>query len=89
MIQNTEAQGRLHPHLVSQDASRAIEIARSHGALGWKVNGAGGKGGSITILGGSRSHVLRSMIREIEEENPLFRKIPIHLSRHGLRIWDW
>jgi D-glycero-alpha-D-manno-heptose-7-phosphate kinase len=89
MIQNTEAQARLHPDLISQDAYRVIEVARSHGALGWKVNGAGGEGGSLTILGGSRSHVVRSMIRQIEEEDPLFRNIPIHLSRHGLRTWDW
>lgn len=88
MIQNTEAQGRLHPELISGDARRVMEIARSHGALGWKVNGAGGEGGSITILGSSRSHVKRSMIREMEEEDSLFRHMPIHLSRHGLRIWD-
>lgn len=89
MIQNTEAQGRLHPDLISEDACRVIEIARSHGALGWKVNGAGGEGGSITILGGSRSHVQRSMIREMEGEDPLFRNIPVFVSRHGLRTWDW
>jgi D-glycero-alpha-D-manno-heptose-7-phosphate kinase len=45
MIENTEAQERLHPDLVSADARRVIEIARAHGALGWKVNGAGGDGG--------------------------------------------
>ena len=45
MIENTEAQERLHPELVSRDAHRVIEIAKEHGALGWKVNGAGGEGG--------------------------------------------
>lgn len=88
MIENTEAQGRLHPYLISQDAHRVIEIARSHGALGWKVNGAGGEGGSITILCGDLSHAKRTLIREVEAENPLFRNIPIYLSRYGLRIWD-
>ncbi len=44
MVQNTEAQGRLHPGLISEDAARIIEIARAHDAVGWKVNGAGGKG---------------------------------------------
>ena len=88
MVVNTEAQRRLHSLLVSADASRVIEIAREHGALGWKVNGAGGEGGSLTILCGDRSSVKRAMIREIEEENPLFQNIPIYLSRYGLRIWE-
>ena len=52
MIENTEAQRRLHPDLVSPDAQRVIEIAQAHGALGWKVNGAGGDGGSLTLLSG-------------------------------------
>jgi len=88
MIENTAAQGRLHPDLISQDAVRVIEIAREHGALGWKVNGAGGEGGSVTILCGSLSHVKRAMIREIEEESPLFKNIPVYLSRYGLRVWE-
>ncbi len=88
MTENTEAQGRLHPELVSRDAHRVIEIAKEHGALGWKVNGAGGDGGSLTILTGTLSHVKRAMIREIEAENPLFKNIPIYLSRYGLRTWE-
>ena len=88
MIQNTEAQRNLHPDLVSPDAQRVVEIAQAHGAIGWKVNGAGGDGGSLTILCGPSSHAKRAMIREIEEENPLFQNIPIYLSRFGLRIWE-
>lgn len=88
MIQNTEAQRNLHPDLINPDADRVVVIAQAHGALGWKVNGAGGDGGSLTILCGPLSHVKRAMIREIEEENPLFKNIPIYLSRFGLRIWE-
>jgi D-glycero-alpha-D-manno-heptose-7-phosphate kinase len=88
MVQNTEAQGRLHPDLISQDAARIIEIAQAHGAIGWKVNGAGGEGGSLTILCNTRSDEKRAMIREIEAENSLFRSIPIYLSRFGLRTWE-
>jgi D-glycero-alpha-D-manno-heptose-7-phosphate kinase len=88
MIENTQAQERLHHDLVSQDARRVIEIAKAHGALGWKVNGAGGDGGSLTILTGELSHVKRAMIRDIEAENPLFKNIPIYLSRTGLRTWE-
>jgi D-glycero-alpha-D-manno-heptose-7-phosphate kinase len=88
MIRNTEAQRNLHPDLVSPDAQRVIEIAQAHGALGWKVNGAGGDGGSLTILCGPLSHAKRAMIREIEAESPLFQNIPIYLSRFGLRTWE-
>ncbi len=88
MVENTEAQRDLHPALVSDDAQRVIDIAKAHGALGWKVNGAGGAGGSITILCGPLSHTKRAIIRDIEAESPLFQNIPIYLSRFGLRIWE-
>jgi D-glycero-alpha-D-manno-heptose-7-phosphate kinase len=88
MTENTEAQGRLHPELISPDARRVIDIARSHGAIGWKVNGAGGAGGSLTILSGPLSGSKRHMIKEIEQENHLHRNIPIYLSRYGLRTWE-
>jgi D-glycero-alpha-D-manno-heptose-7-phosphate kinase len=87
MTENTEAQRRLHPALVSPEHQTVMDIARGHGALGCKVNGAGGNGGSVTILCGDVSQEKRSMIREIEGENPLFRNIPLHLSRRGLRVW--
>lgn len=88
MSANTEAQRRLHPALVSRSADRVIEVARAHGALGWKVNGAGGEGGSLTLLCGPRSDIKRAMLREIEQEGPRFRNIPIYLSRYGLRVWE-
>jgi len=46
----TEAQRALHPSLVSDGAQQLIELARSVEALGWKVNGAGGGGGSLSIV---------------------------------------
>jgi D-glycero-alpha-D-manno-heptose-7-phosphate kinase len=88
MIENTEAQERLHPELIGSGAREVIAIARAHGAAGWKVNGAGGEGGSVSILAGPMSHVRADMIREIEQTNPLYRPIPIRLSRSGLRTWD-
>ena len=88
MSENTEAQTRLHPDLVSAASHTIIHLAKEHGALGWKVNGAGGDGGSITILTGLHSHQKRDLIREIEAADPLFQNIPIYLSRHGLRLWE-
>lgn len=88
MIDNTNAQAELHSDLLSRDAQTVIEIAREHGAIGWKLNGAGGEGGSMTLLCGPSSAQRRAMIRAIEATNPLFRHIPVYLSRHGLRTWE-
>ena len=88
MIENTDAQERLHAALISNDARCVIEIARSHGAVGWKVNGAGGEGGSVTLLCGPLSTTKRAMIHEMEQSDPLFKAIPIYLSRYGLRTWE-
>ncbi|NLX43182.1 MAG: GHMP kinase [Chloroflexi bacterium] len=88
MVRNTEAQRALHPSLVSHEAEQVMQVAREHGALGWKVNGAGGEGGSVTLLCGPSMGAKRAMIREIEATNPLFQSIPLYLSRYGLRVWS-
>ena len=88
MADNTEAQRALHPALLSAEAQQVIDIAREYGALGWKVNGAGGEGGSITLLCGSSTSKRRAMLHAVEETNPLFQTIPIYLSRFGLRVWS-
>jgi D-glycero-alpha-D-manno-heptose-7-phosphate kinase len=85
---NTAAQQRLHPGLISAETQKIIEISRNFDVLGWKVNGAGGEGGSVTLLTGARSEVKRALIRAINAENPLFQQIPIYLSRYGLRVWQ-
>ena len=87
MQRNTVLQEELHEALISPEAQRVIEIAQAHGALGWKVNGAGGSGGSLTLLCSEDSAAKRAMLREIEQENESFQSIPILLSRQGLRVW--
>jgi D-glycero-alpha-D-manno-heptose-7-phosphate kinase len=88
MVANTEGQRALHPNLIGHDAQQVINIAREYGALGWKVNGAGGDGGSITLLCGPRMSEKRTMLRAIEETNPMYQNIPVYLSRMGLRVWQ-
>lgn len=88
MIENTETQRRLHEGLVSDEARSVIETAKAFGAAGWKVNGAGGGGGSLTILSGPGAHARRQMIREILQRHPFVRNIPVSLSREGLRVWE-
>ncbi len=46
----TDAQERMHPALLGPAHRAAIDAARHLGATGWKVNGAGGNGGSLTVL---------------------------------------
>ena len=88
MKQNTEAQRALHPALVSPAAQLIIDLARSMGASGWKVNGAGGDGGSITLLGGSDSVANRAMVREILARDNRWQAIPIRLSPKGVTVWE-
>jgi D-glycero-alpha-D-manno-heptose-7-phosphate kinase len=88
MIENTEAQAALHPALVSESARAVIELARAHGAIGWKVNGAGGEGGSITILAAPEGEKKRAFINALPALSPAFQAIPTYLSRMGLRRWE-
>jgi len=88
MIENTEAQANLHPGLVSPRHQAVIEVARRHGAIGWKVNGAGGDGGSVTLLGGPKAAAIRQMLRAIVADVPGTQNIPIYLSPLGLRVWE-
>jgi len=85
MDKNTDAQRNLHPGLVCGAFDEIITIARSFNALGCKVNGAGGDGGSITVLCDGDMARKREMIRRIEECS--YRHLPIYLSRRGLRVW--
>lgn len=88
MIENTEGQERLHPALIGEGHRKIIEVAKQHGAIGWKVNGAGGDGGSVTLLCGPDKTQKRQMIRQIEAASACLKNIPIYLSRFGLRVWE-
>jgi D-glycero-alpha-D-manno-heptose-7-phosphate kinase len=88
MCANTDAQARLHPDLVSADARALVTIARDHGAIGWKVNGAGGVGGSVAILAAPDPDRRRAMFRAIGQQLPATRAIPVSLSASGLHVLD-
>ena len=42
----------------------------------------------MTILCDASSYTKQAMIREIEQEEPEHKSIPIYLSRYGLRAWE-
>jgi D-glycero-alpha-D-manno-heptose-7-phosphate kinase len=85
MIANTDAQGALHPELVGADARRVIELAAAQGAAGWKVNGAGGDGGSVTILSSSPAAKLAVEPR-VAMLDTRYRVLPIQVSSAGLEV---
>ena len=84
LIANTAAQADLHPGVVGREALVVIEAARRLGAVGWKVNGAGGDGGSVTVInsdGDSR--------REYEDWVHRYRRyriIPVVSSDEGATV---
>lgn len=91
MIANTEAQRRLHPSLVGARAQRAIDIASAFGAVGWKVNGAGGEGGSVTVLCGPDWRVAGGASRvalgaALTSDEYGYTIIPIATARRGLSV---
>jgi D-glycero-alpha-D-manno-heptose-7-phosphate kinase len=85
MIANTEAQKSLHPVLVGVDARRVIEIAAAQGALGWKINGAGGDGGSVTILSATRE-TKEALEHRVAVLDSRYRVLPIQVSTVGLQV---
>ena len=88
MIRNTDVQRTLHPSLVGRRAEVLIDAAAAHGVLGWKVNGAGGEGGSVTLLCGADPASTRRLFQALPEIDTSFSVVPTTLSRGGLRVWD-
>ena len=86
MIRNTEAQANLHETLVSETARQIFDVAKHYGAIGWKVNGAGGDGGSVTILSGGDRYAQRAMLEEIKTMGGGIREIGIRLNDAGVKV---
>jgi D-glycero-alpha-D-manno-heptose-7-phosphate kinase len=86
MIRNTVAQFELHPRLVGRDARDVITIAQEQDAAGWKVNGAGGSGGSVTILGPPDPSRRAQLAAALQRAEHGWRLLPVHLADEGLRV---
>ena len=74
LVANTEAQRALHAGLVSDAAQAVIDAAKDAGAYGWKVNGAGGEGGTVTIVCGHRHPDVRGDV------------LPLRFSQDGVIV---
>jgi len=86
MSENTECQRGLLDRLVSREADAVIEIARRHDAAGWKVNGAGGQGGSLTILAGADDPLRHRLVEALNALGGGVRTLPVWLSESGLTV---
>lgn len=83
---NCDQQAALHPSLVSDVAARVIGVARAHGASGWKVNGAGGDGGSVTVLCGPSPGHRAHLGGLIQAGVPGVGLLPVTLSATGVHV---
>ena len=83
---NCAQQMALHASLVNEVAAGVIDVARSQGACGWKVNGAGGDGGSVTLLCGQSPDARALLARRIEADIPGARVLPLRLSATGVTV---
>jgi D-glycero-alpha-D-manno-heptose-7-phosphate kinase len=81
MRANTDAQAELAPGLVNDDAVAVIEAARAHDALGWKVNGAGGPGGTVTVLLRESRPAFEAAVTALG-----YRVLPVTLSPRGVTV---
>ena len=80
---NTNAQKDLHPDITNDNMERLESIARGAGAIGYKINGAGG-GGSVTVLSKSKN------AKEVETaiKNGGYKVLRSHLDTRGLVTWS-
>ena len=86
MVANHEAQRRLSTELISDLADLVVTVAALQGAAGWKVNGAGGEGGSLAVLLGEGQSAAGIEAALDEFEN--VKVLPLGLARVGLRF-EW
>ncbi len=87
MNRNLEAQRDLHPNLIAPGVEEIIALTQDFGALGVKINGAGGDGGTVTILAQNDPVLQREMVQEILATLPDSRVLPMRLNQTGMRRW--
>jgi D-glycero-alpha-D-manno-heptose-7-phosphate kinase len=82
MNENWNAQKKLHPSMTNPLINKAERIAREYGAIGFKLNGAGG-GGSATILADfGCEYIIEKKLVENE-----FQLLPFRLNFNGVETW--
>lgn len=85
LVAATDAQAGLHPALLSPEAADIVALARGANAAGWKLNGAGGAGGSISILCRSASD-RAALVDRIRRAG--HAPLDLALARSGVQVVD-
>lgn len=85
LLANHAGQVALHAELVGADARSLFALAGTHGAIGWKVNGAGGAGGSATVLLGADEDANARFCAAIDA-HPSWRRLPLQLAGTGVTV---
>ncbi len=80
-----EGQRKLHPELISDLADHVASSVALCGAAGWKVNGAGGSGGSMTVLCGSDPENRARLVETITAISGA-EVLDLHVDRLGVRV---
>ena len=82
LTRNTESQAALHPSLVNDEARGIIAAVTGPDTLGVKVNGAGGAGGSLTVLATSHEGRAR-LVARLTANCPGARVLDVTLARQS------
>jgi len=85
LIANTDAQAALHNAIVNDEAATLIDVVRDADALGWKVNGAGGTGGSLTVLAANVEARTR-LVQRLADACPWATVLDVRLASGGVRV---
>ena len=67
MTEHNDATRRLHPTIVSTLADEIGAMAMEHGAVGWKANGAGGNGGTISLLASENCDERTALVERLRQ----------------------
>jgi len=82
MNKNWEAQKKLHTLMVNTLIKKAEHIAMDNGAIGFKLNGAGGGGSASIIADIGKEYSLR---RQLSDAG--FQLLPVKLDFMGVQTW--
>lgn len=80
---NWRAQKDLHPDITTPEVERLADRVMAAGAIGFKLNGAGGGGTATILCQRNRDHLVR---RIVEDEG--MQILPAKIDFTGLRIWE-
>jgi D-glycero-alpha-D-manno-heptose-7-phosphate kinase len=83
MNDNWRAQKDLHPDITTPDVEALHEGTRAAGAIGFKLNGAGGGGTATLLCRRNTNHLVRRVVEELG-----MRVLPSKIDFTGLQTWE-